>query len=316
MKIASTQAQSSGHVSVLLSEAVDALAVVPDGIYIDGTFGRGGHTQAILNRLGPQGKLIAFDRDPAAFDLARQWRDQRLEFVHARFSEMSEKLSQLGIDQVNGILLDLGVSSPQLDEPERGFSFRFDGPLDMRMNPESGISASEWLSQVDVLDLTRVIRDYGEERFAKQIAVAIVNQRSISPIETTQQLADVIGAVIKKREPGLNPATRTFQAIRIFINKELDELEQVLPQTLSLLKERGRVVVISFHSLEDRLVKQFFKSHSSPPEIPRGLAIPEAQRPQPKLRLIGKSVRASSEEQRLNPRSRSAIMRVAERRAA
>ncbi|HQU05902.1 MAG: 16S rRNA (cytosine(1402)-N(4))-methyltransferase [Ferrovum sp. 21-44-67] len=316
MKTNTTITHPSRHVSVLLSEAIEALHIVPDGIYVDGTFGRGGHSEAILKQLSPHGRLIAFDRDPAASVIARQWQDQRLQFVHGCFSEMNERLLGLGVQQVDGILLDLGVSSPQLDEPERGFSFRFNGPLDMRMNPEAGMSAKEWLSQVGVLDLTRVIRDYGEERFAKQIALAIVNQRNITPIETTQQLSDLIASIVKKREPGLNPATRTFQAIRIFINKELEEIEKVLPQTLSLLKESGRVVVISFHSLEDRLVKQFFKRHSSPPEIPRGIAIVEAQRPQPKLRLIGKAIKASSEEQQANPRSRSAMMRVAERCAA
>ncbi|KXW56257.1 16S rRNA (cytosine(1402)-N(4))-methyltransferase RsmH [Ferrovum sp. PN-J185] len=306
----------STHISVLLAEAIDALAIVPDGVYVDGTFGRGGHARAILNQLGPHGKLIAFDRDPEAYLIGQQWQDSRLHFVHARFSEMQHKLSELGISKVNGILLDLGVSSPQLDEPQRGFSFRFDGPLDMRMNPAVGLSAKDWLEQVDEKELIRVIRDYGEERFARQIASAVINQRNIKPLETTQQLAELIAQVVKKREPGLNPATRTFQAIRIFINKELEEIEEVLPQTLSLLKEEGRVVVISFHSLEDRLVKQFFKRHSSPPEIPRGLAIPESQRPQPLLRLVGKSIRASENEQQSNPRSRSAIMRIAERCAA
>jgi 16S rRNA (cytosine1402-N4)-methyltransferase len=184
------------------------------------------------------------------------------------------------------------------------------------MNPAVGLSAREWLEQVDEKELVRVIRDYGEERFARQIASAIVNQRNVKPLETTQQLSELIAKVVKKREPGLNPATRTFQAIRIFINKELEEIEEVLPQTLSLLEEEGRIVVISFHSLEDRLIKQFFKRHSSPPEIPRGLAIPESQRPQPLLRLVGKSTRASQHEQETNPRSRSAIMRVAERCAA
>jgi len=311
-----SSSSQSTHVSVLLAEAVEALTIIPDGIYVDGTFGRGGHARAILNQLGPHGKLIAFDRDPEAYLIGQQWQDNRLHFVHARFSEMQRKLSELGITKVNGILLDLGVSSPQLDEPQRGFSFRSDGPLDMRMNPAVGLSAREWLEQVDEKELVRVIRDYGEERFARQIASAIVNQRNVKPLETTQQLSELIAKVVKKREPGLNPATRTFQAIRIFINKELEEIEEVLPQTLSLLEEEGRIVVISFHSLEDRLIKQFFKRHSSPPEIPRGLAIPESQRPQPLLRLVGKSTRASQHEQETNPRSRSAIMRVAERCAA
>ncbi len=304
------------HLTVLLAEAVDALAIRPAGVYVDGTFGRGGHSRRILEMLGSGGRLIALDRDPAAVTAARALQSPYFEIVHAPFSRLHAVLQERGIARVDGVLLDLGVSSPQLDDAVRGFSFRVDGPLDMRMDNGGGQPASAWLASADGDEIARVIRDYGEERFARQIARAIVAARSQQPIETTGQLARIVAAAVRTREPGQDPATRTFQALRLHVNRELDEIESVLPQALQALNPGGRLVVISFHSLEDRIVKRFMKAEASPPEIPRGLAVREAERPSPRLRLVGRSVRPSAAEVAENPRSRSAIMRVAERTAA
>ncbi len=304
------------HVTVLLAEAVSALSLQAAGTYVDGTFGRGGHSRRILDLLGPQGRLIALDRDADAVGVAKGWNDPRFEIVHACFSDLMWVLQERGISKVDGILLDLGVSSPQIDEASRGFSFRLEGPLDMRMDQETGKPVSTWLAEAERDEIAQVIRDYGEERFARQIAQAIVQARAERPILTTLQLARIVASAVRTREAGQDPATRTFQALRLHLNRELEEIATVLPQALDMLAAGGRLVVISFHSLEDRLVKQFMRAHSQAPEIPRGIAVREADRPAPRLRLVGKAVRATPQEIVANPRSRSAVMRVAERTAA
>ena len=301
------------HTTVLLHEAVEALAIKPDGVYVDGTFGRGGHSARILERLGSTGKLIALDKDPAAVAVGNAWCDARFSMVHRGFAHIAEVLREQGVGQVDGILLDLGVSSPQLDEGARGFSFRFDAPLDMRMDTSSGMTAAQWLATVEEGLLTEVIRDYGEERFAKQIARAIVAARAIEPIHTTRQLVELVGKAVRTREPGQNPATRTFQAIRIYLNQELEELARVLPQCMTLLKIGGRLVVISFHSLEDRIVKHYMREMAQGDKLPRNVPIRASEVPPGKLKLIGKAVRAGAAELQANPRARSAVMRVAER---
>ncbi len=305
--------ESLVHTTVLLTEAVDALAIKPDGIYVDCTFGRGGHSARILQQLGPHGRLIVLDKDLTAVAHGRQWNDARFQIVHSGFTHLAEVLAGLGIEQVDGILLDLGVSSPQLDEAARGFSFRFDAMLDMRMDTSRGMTAAQWLETVDEGLLTEVIRDYGEERFAKQIARAIIVAREIQPIQTTGQLVELVGKTVRTRETGKNPATRTFQAIRIYINRELEELEQVLPQCVSCLKPCGRLVVISFHSLEDRMVKHFIRDMSDADKLPRNVPIRASEVPQGKMKLIGRAVKAGEAELQVNPRARSAMMRVAER---
>jgi 16S rRNA (cytosine1402-N4)-methyltransferase len=301
------------HTTVLLHEAVDALAIKPDGIYVDGTFGRGGHSARILERLGSNGKLIALDKDPAAVAVGNTWRDARFHMVHRGFAQLAEVLRELNVEKVDGILLDLGVSSPQLDEAARGFSFRFDAPLDMRMDVSSGMTAAQWLAMVDESLLAEVIRDYGEERFAKQIAKAVVNARAIQPIETTRQLVELVSKTVRTREAGQNPATRTFQAIRIYLNQELEELARVLPECVTHLNTGGRLVVISFHSLEDRMVKHFMRDMAEGDKLPRNVPIRASEVPQGRLNLIGKAVRAGEAELRANPRARSAVMRVGER---
>jgi 16S rRNA (cytosine1402-N4)-methyltransferase len=301
------------HTTVLLNEAVEALAIKTDGIYVDGTFGRGGHSAKILERLGSKGKLIALDKDPAAVAVGKEWRDTRFCIVHRGFEQMAGVLREQGVEQVDGILLDLGVSSPQLDEASRGFSFRFDAPLDMRMDTSSGMTAAQWLATVDEGLLTEVIRDYGEERFARQIARSIVAARAIEPIHTTRQLVELVGKAVRTREAGQNPATRTFQAIRIYLNRELEELARVLPECVTLLKSGGRLVVISFHSLEDRIVKHYMRDMAEGDKLPRNVPIRASEVPLGKLNLIGKAVRAGASEVRANPRARSAVMRVAER---
>ncbi len=298
------------------AEAVEALAVKPDGLYVDCTFGRGGHSLAVLERIGPRGALLALDRDPLAVAAAAHIVDARFHIVHARFGQLRECVAARGWAHVDGILLDLGVSSPQIDTPERGFSFRLDGPLDMRMDTTGGQSAQQWLAQASEDEIKEVIKTYGEERFAGPIARAIVAARSRGAVHTTGQLAKIVGQAVRTREPGQDPATRTFQAIRIFVNQELEELSLALEQALALLAPRGRLVVITFHSLEDRLVKRFMRTHSQPPPIPRGMAVREADRPQPLLRLVGKAQAPSPQEVAANPRSRSAMLRVAERLAA
>ena len=301
------------HTTVLLHEAVAALAIKPDGIYVDGTFGRGGHSARILERLGSKGKLIALDKDPAAVVVGNTWRDARFHMVHRGFAQMAEVLRELEVEKVDGILLDLGVSSPQLDEAARGFSFRFDAPLDMRMDISSGMTAAQWLATVDESLLAEVIRDYGEERFAKQIAKAVVNARAIQPIQTTRQLVELVSKTVRTREAGQNPATRTFQAIRIYLNQELEELARVLPECVTHLNTGGRLVVISFHSLEDRIVKHFMRDMAEGDKLPRNVPIRASEVPQGRLNLIGKAVRAGEAELQANPRARSAVMRVGER---
>jgi len=301
------------HTTVLLNEAVEALAIKPDGIYVDGTFGRGGHSALILERLGGNGRLIALDKDPAAVAVGKTWRDVRFQIVHRGFAHLAEVLREQEVEKVDGILLDLGVSSPQLDDAARGFSFRFDAPLDMRMDVSSGMTAAQWLATVDEGLLAEVIRDYGEERFAKQIARAVVAARAIEPILTTRQLVELVGKAVRTREAGQNPATRTFQAIRIYLNQELEELARVLPECVTHLKVGGRLVAISFHSLEDRIVKHFLRDMAEGDKLPRGVPIRASEVPQGKMNLIGKAVRAGEAERQTNPRARSAVMRVAER---
>ncbi len=294
------------HDTVLLTEAVDALAIKADGAYIDATFGRGGHSALILKTLGPNGHLLGVDRDPEAVAHARTWRDERFAIRHQAFHTISD-LPEASID---GLLMDLGVSSPQIDDPTRGFSFRHDGPLDMRMDTTRGQSVAEWLEGATPEFIAEVIRDYGEERFAVQISKAIDRRRQErGPFRTTLELAQVVAGAVKTREPGKDPATRTFQAFRIFINAELEELQQALAASLRLLKPGGRLVVISFHSLEDRIVKQFIAAHSREVVDRRALFAPAKALP---LKSLGR-VKASAAEVAGNPRSRSAVMRVAER---
>ncbi|MDX1329004.1 MAG: 16S rRNA (cytosine(1402)-N(4))-methyltransferase RsmH [Burkholderiaceae bacterium] len=294
------------HDTVLLTEAVDALAIKADGAYIDATFGRGGHSALILKTLGPNGHLLGVDRDPEAVAHARTWRDERFAIRHQAFHTISD-LPDASID---GLLMDLGVSSPQIDDPTRGFSFRHDGPLDMRMDTTRGQSVAEWLEGATPEFIAEVIRDYGEERFAVQISKAIDRRRQErGPFRTTLELAQVVAGAVKTREPGKDPATRTFQAFRIFINAELEELQQALVASLRLLKPGGRLVVISFHSLEDRIVKQFIAAHSREVVDRRALFAPAKALP---LKSLGR-VKASAAEVLGNPRSRSAVMRVAER---
>jgi 16S rRNA (cytosine1402-N4)-methyltransferase len=303
------------HRTVLLDEAVDALSLAgarADGIYIDGTFGRGGHSRLILSRLGPKGRLIAFDKDVQAIATANQIHDPRFEIVHDSFATMKRALGERGVSQVDGILLDLGISSPQVDDAARGFSFRNDGPLDMRMDTTRGVSAAEWLAQVPEQQLEKVIRDYGEERFAFQIAKAIVAGRAVQPISSTRQLAGIVANAVKTREKGKDPATRTFQAIRIFINQELEDLEAGLSEAYAVLAPGARMAIISFHSLEDRMVKQFLASKVKVEQPDRRLPIRAVDLPQPLMKLVAK-IKPSDAEVEANPRARSAVMRVAER---
>ena len=301
------------HQTVLLDEAVAALVVKPAGTYVDGTFGRGGHSRAILSHLGPGGRLLALDRDPQAIEVARAINDSRLTVLHHCFGELATALSAADVDAVDGVLLDVGVSSPQIDAGERGFSFRFDAPLDMRMDTTQGETAAEFLAVAEIREITEVIRNYGEERFAFQIAKKIVAARSERPLTTTGELAALVREAVRTREPGQDPATRTFQALRIHVNQELEQLTLVLPQALDRLKPGGRLVVISFHSLEDRIVKRFMRDQASPDTLPKNLPLRSVDLPQPKLRLVGKPVRAGSAEVANNPRARSAVMRVAEK---
>jgi 16S rRNA (cytosine1402-N4)-methyltransferase len=302
------------HQPVLAGEAIEALALRPEGVYVDGTFGRGGHSRLILERLGPQGRLIALDRDPEAARAASQIGDPRLTFVHTNFANLSRALDDTRAGAVDGMLFDLGVSSPQLDDPARGFSFRAEGPLDMRMDPTHGVSAAQWLATAEEQEIREVIRDYGEERFAKQIAAAIVAARRREPLLRTRQLADLVAQAVRTREPGQDPATRTFQALRIHVNRELEEVSLMLPQAVARLAPQGRLAVISFHSLEDRIVKRFMQE-AARPELPRRLPLRASEMPEPVLKLVGRAVRPSQEETRRNPRARSATLRVAERTA-
>ena len=297
------------HTTVLLDEAVDALVTDPDATYIDATFGRGGHSRLILSRLSPDGRLVAFDKDPVAVAESAKVGDARFSIRHQGFRHLGD----LPPACAAGVLMDLGVSSPQIDNPERGFSFRFDGPLDMRMDTTRGESVAEWLATAEVQQIAEVIRDYGEERFALPVAKAIVARRQErGPVSTTTELAELVAGAVKTREPGQNPATRTFQALRIFINAELEELQQALEASLHVLRPGGRLVVISFHSLEDRIVKQFIATHSRDEFDRRApFAPPKAM----KLKALGR-VRPGQDEVAANARARSAIMRMAERTAA
>jgi 16S rRNA (cytosine1402-N4)-methyltransferase len=303
------------HRTVLLDEAVDALALEgarAAGTYIDGTFGRGGHSRLILSKLAPEGRLFAFDKDLQAIATAEQITDPRFAIVHDSFATMREALAARGVHQVDGILLDLGISSPQVDDASRGFSFRNDGPLDMRMDTTRGISAADWLADVPERQLEKVIRDYGEERFAFQIAKAIAARRAIEPISTTRQLAAIVADAVKTREKGKDPATRTFQAIRIHVNQELEDLEAGLNAAYDMLAPGARLAVISFHSLEDRMVKQFLASKAKVAQPDRRLPIRAVDLPQPLMTLIGRTM-PSDAEVAANPRARSAVLRVAER---
>jgi 16S rRNA (cytosine1402-N4)-methyltransferase len=305
------------HLPVMFAEVLQQLAIKKDGIYLDCTFGRGGHSQGILNQLGQAGRLLAFDRDFAAINsgFAQTMRkDQRVKLKHNCFSALESVVAVEGLTgKVDGILVDLGVSSPQLDDPARGFSFLRDGPLDMRMDSLSGVTAEQWLAKVDEKDLVKVLFDYGEERFARRIARVIVEKRAQSPIVTTRQLAQLIADAVPAKEMHKHPATRTFQAIRIEINKELDELKAVLQQSIRVLRPGGRLVVISFHSLEDRIVKRFIREESGAKYNPGKLPIKEADIAKGVLRKIGKAMKAGEQEVAENPRARSAVMRVAER---
>jgi 16S rRNA (cytosine1402-N4)-methyltransferase len=307
--------QSYQHRTVLLDEAVDALALDgarAEGIYVDGTFGRGGHSRKILQSLSEKGRLIAFDKDPQAIAEASTIADARFDIAHDSFATLRDALAERGVQQVDGVLLDLGISSPQVDDAARGFSFRADGPLDMRMDTTRGISAAEWLATETEQKIEKVIREYGEERFAFQIAKAIAARRSVEPISSTRQLAAIVANAVKTREKGKDPATRTFQAIRIFINQELEELEVVLSEAYRHLAPHGRLVVISFHSLEDRIVKQFMAGKANMPQPDRRLPIRAVDLPQPEMKLLAR-IKPSAAEVAANPRSRSAVMRVAER---
>ena len=307
--------QEFTHQPVLLAEVLTGLSIKPDGIYVDGTFGRGGHAGAILAVLGPEGRLLAMDRDPEAIRSAEQQfgDDPRFEIVQGAFTMLSNMIAQRQLQgRVNGLLLDLGVSSPQLDDASRGFSFSEDGPLDMRMDPASGISAAKWLETASESEISRVLKTYGEERFARRIARSIVETRHESPLQTTRQLAGLVAAAVPVREKNKHPATRSFQAIRIFINSELDEIAAVLDQVIEVLAPQGRLAVISFHSLEDRIVKRFIRDEYRGEQAP--LEFPLAGMDYvPRLKPVGKAIRASEAELNVNPRARSAVLRVAER---
>lgn len=305
----------SAHLPVLLDEAIEALAIKPEGIYIDGTFGRGGHSRAILARLGAAGRLIAVDKDPQAIEAGHQLAQQDARFsIEAGSFVMLEQLAQQHgmLSKVDGLLLDLGVSSPQLDEAARGFSFMQDGPLDMRMDPHSGMSAAQWLAVADEREIADVLWRYGEERFSRRIARLIVQRRLETPITRTLELAALIASAVSKREKHKHPATRSFQAIRIFINRELEDLQTCLEQTPRVLAPAGRLVVISFHSLEDRMVKRYIRRQSQGIPIPRGLPVRDTQTGRT-FNGVGKAVRAGAAEAERNPRARSAMLRIAER---
>jgi 16S rRNA (cytosine1402-N4)-methyltransferase len=312
--------RSIQHIPVLLEEALKALKVRPDGVYLDGTYGRGGHTRQILSQLGEQGRLLVLDRDPKAIQVARQLKDERLVVIQENFAHLATVVQTQGLTgRIDGILLDLGVSSPQLFEAQRGFSFLHDGPLDMRMDPTQGHSAAEWLNQAEEQVIADVLWRFGEERFARRIAKAIISHRAQQPLTRTGQLAALISAAVPRHEKHKHAATRSFQAIRIYINDELAAIQQALEAALKVLAPAGRLVVISFHSLEDRLVKQFMRQQSVRAWLPPGLPLTEAERqqrqPAPLLQLFGKQ-RSSKQEIANNPQSRSALLRVAERTVA
>jgi 16S rRNA (cytosine1402-N4)-methyltransferase len=302
------------HQTVLLQEAVDALVTVRDGFYVDGTFGRGGHTRYLLQCLDDNGRVLAVDKDPAAQVVAQELAgsEPRFEFFHGSFAQLPHQLRRMGIDAVDGILLDLGVSSPQLDDGARGFSFMQDGPLDMRMDTTRGETAAQWLSSADLRDIAGVLKEYGEERFSRRIAAAIIAAREVTPIETTGQLARLVSEAHPRWEKHKHPATRSFQAIRIKVNRELEDLQEFLAVAIDMLRVGGRLVVISFHSLEDRLVKRYMRELARGDSLPAGVPVIDSARNR-RLRLVGKAVRATEEEVAGNVRARSAIMRVAEK---
>ena len=306
---------TTAHTTVLLHEAVDALVIDPDGFYVDGTFGRGGHAAELLSKLSPQGSVVAIDKDPQAIaeGQVRFSEDTRLQLVHGTFADLSEIVAQMGkTGELSGVLLDLGVSSPQIDQAERGFSFMRDGPLDMRMDTSKGLSAAEWIASADEQEIARVIKEYGEERFARRMASAVVKEREKTPITRTVQLAGILAAAHPAWERGRHPATKAFQAIRIFINRELDDLEALLAQIIDTLKVGGRLVVISFHSLEDRRVKRFIRDQEQGIKLPKNLPIRDVDRGV-RLIKVGKAVKPAVSEVDGNVRSRSAVMRTAER---
>ncbi len=305
------------HYSVLLQESIDGLLACEganDGVFVDGTFGRGGHSRALLARLGESSKLIGFDKDPEAVAIgeALQKEDSRFTMIHSSFADMKAQLSGLGIEQIDGVLLDLGVSSPQLDEAGRGFSFMKDGPLDMRMDNSQGQTAAEWIAEAETSEIATVLKEYGEERFGKRIAAAIVAAREEKPITRTLELSEIVTAANPKWEKTKHPATRAFQGIRIFINRELDDLASTLGDVVQLLKPAGRIAVISFHSLEDRIVKRFFREQSRGKDLPMSIPVTESMLDK-KLKILGKPFKASEAELEENIRSRSAVMRIAER---
>jgi 16S rRNA (cytosine1402-N4)-methyltransferase len=302
------------HQTVLLREAVDALVTLPDGFYVDGTFGRGGHSRYLLQCLNDSGHVLGVDKDLAARTVAQELAESepRFDFFHGSFAQLPHQLRGMGIDAVDGILLDLGVSSPQLDDGDRGFSFMKDGPLDMRMDTSSGETAAQWLSHADLQDISGVLKDYGEERFARRIAAAIIAAREESPIETTGRLARVVSEAHPRWEKRKHPATRSFQAIRIKVNRELEDLQAFLSVAIDLLRVGGRLVVISFHSLEDRLVKRYMRDMARGDSLPRGVPVTDSALNR-RLRLVGGAVRASEQEVAGNVRARSAVMRVAEK---
>jgi 16S rRNA (cytosine1402-N4)-methyltransferase len=305
---------SGAHTTVLLQEAVDALVTTAGGYYVDGTFGRGGHSRCILERLGPDGRLLAVDKDPAAAEVAQQMLlgEPRMTFFHGSFAQLPHQLRRMGIGAVDGILLDLGVSSPQLDEGARGFSFTSDGPLDMRMDTSRGETAAQWLAGADEGEIATVLREYGEERYAKRIAAAIVAARDSGPLETTAQLARVVSEANPRWEKHKHPATRAFQAVRIRVNRELDDLRELLDVAVELLREGGRLVVISFHSLEDRMVKRYMRDMARGDQLPPGVPVRDSQLNR-RMRLVGKAVRPDADEVARNARARSAVMRVAQK---
>jgi 16S rRNA (cytosine1402-N4)-methyltransferase len=302
------------HQTVLLHEAVDALVTLPDGFYVDGTFGRGGHSRHLLQSINSGGHVLGVDKDQAAQAAAHELAESesRFQFFHGSFAELPQQLHAMGVDAVDGILLDLGVSSPQLDDGDRGFSFMRDGPLDMRMDTSHGETAAQWLSRADLQDIAGVLKEYGEERFARRIASAIIAARAVSPIETTSQLARLVSEAHPRWEKHKHPATRSFQAIRIKVNRELEDLQAFLAAALDMLCVGGRLVVISFHSLEDRLVKRYMRDMARGDSLPRGVPVTDSQLNR-RMRLVGRSVKASAEEVADNVRARSAVMRIAEK---
>lgn len=304
------------HISVLPDESIQGLNINPDGIYLDATFGRGGHSGQILAQLSDKGRLIAFDRDLQAIEAAQRFADdERFSIIHSPFSHMAEEIAALGLThQIDGILMDLGVSSPQLDDAGRGFSFLRDGPLDMRMDTSRGISAADWLAKAELDDITQVIKEFGEEKFGKRIAHAIVGTREETPLKTTTQLAELIDQAVPVKDKFKHPATRSFQGIRIYINSELDEIRDGLKAALSILKPGGRLVVISFHSLEDRLVKRFMREQSRGKQVPARMPITEAEINASKaMKTVGKAIKPSASELEQNNRARSSVLRVAEK---